>query len=158
MKQKQERLHNLDVYKGICILFIILTHFNWNESQRLRMGFPFWVDMAVPIFMVISGYVYALLDNGLALKEQYSIRRISSKWLRFIVPFFVVYLLEILVHILLRDKITASYLVYGFISGGEGPGSYYTPVMVQFILIIPLIIKVIEKLGGVVLLLVLLQI
>ena len=41
-------------------------------------------------------------------------------------------------------------LLYGFISGGEGPGSYYTPVMVQFILVIPVIIKVIKKyrLGG----------
>lgn len=54
------RLQHLDFYKGICILFIIITHYNWTDQQRLAYGFPFWIDMAVPIFMVITGYVSAL--------------------------------------------------------------------------------------------------
>ena len=46
----------IDVLKGICIIFVIITHYNWSNAARLKYFFPFWIDMAVPIFMIISGY------------------------------------------------------------------------------------------------------
>ena len=57
---KQSRLNYLDFYKGICIIFIIITHYSWNDNERLHYLFPFWIDMAVPVFMVITGYVTSL--------------------------------------------------------------------------------------------------
>lgn len=55
-----ERNNSLDFLKGISIIFIIITHFSWTNLERLSFGFPFWIDMAVPIFMLVSGYTQAL--------------------------------------------------------------------------------------------------
>lgn len=57
-RQTDRRYHSIDFVKGICILFIIITHYTWEEAERLKYLFPFWIDMAVPIFMVVSGFVY----------------------------------------------------------------------------------------------------
>ncbi len=54
--RKEERIHSIDFLKGICILFVIITHSNFTDYQRLIFGFPFWIKMAVPIFMIMSGY------------------------------------------------------------------------------------------------------
>jgi fucose 4-O-acetylase-like acetyltransferase len=51
----------LDALKGICIIFVVITHFRWTEELRLLLFFPFTIHMAVPIFMLISGYVYAVV-------------------------------------------------------------------------------------------------
>ena len=52
------RNHFIDVLKGICIIFVIFTHASWTDEQRLKFLFPFWIAMAVPFFMLVSGYVY----------------------------------------------------------------------------------------------------
>lgn len=59
-KDASQRYTNLDVVKGICILMAIFTHYDWSDKQRILLLFPFWIDMAVPVFMVITGYVSAL--------------------------------------------------------------------------------------------------
>ena len=53
------RYHSIDCLKGICIVFVVLTHYAWTEQQRLQLLFPFWIDMAVPVFMILSGFVFA---------------------------------------------------------------------------------------------------
>ena len=60
-KEKQlGRNSVIDIIKGICILFVIITHYQWTNEQRLMLLFPFWIDMAVPLFMIFSGYLSAL--------------------------------------------------------------------------------------------------
>ena len=49
----------IDSIKGICILCILTTHFSWDSMKFLKSLFPFWIDMAVPSLMVISGYLSA---------------------------------------------------------------------------------------------------
>lgn len=141
----KKRLNHIDLYKGICILVIIFTHYDWNTKERRYLGFPFWVDMAVPAFMIISGYLYAFANNGKNLSKQYNITTIISKCIRFIVPFSIVWLLELVVHFLTDDDITVATVFNSFITGGDGPGSYYFPVMIQFVIIVPMILKLVEK-------------
>ena len=50
-----KRNNFLDVLKGICILLVILTHFDWVEAERLQYLFPYWMNPAVPIFMITPG-------------------------------------------------------------------------------------------------------
>ena len=59
MSNKSNRNHFIDLLKGICIVFVIVTHFNWSDDEKLTYYFPYWLNMAVPLFMIISGYVYA---------------------------------------------------------------------------------------------------
>ena len=49
---EMKRNHFIDVLKGICIIFVIITHYNWSDEARMNYLFPFWIDMAVPIFMI----------------------------------------------------------------------------------------------------------
>ena len=49
-----DRQRSVDFLKGICILLVIFTHCTWTEAERLKYLFPFWVDMAVPVFMILS--------------------------------------------------------------------------------------------------------
>ena len=93
LSETVERNGFIDVIKGICILFVIFTHYTWTTMQWHRMLFPFWIDMAVPMFMIISGYVGALSfeRKGANLDNAYSFQSIFSKCLRFIVPFSFAY-------------------------------------------------------------------
>ena len=145
---QRARLNYLDFYKGICILFIIITHYEWTNQQRLNALFPFWIDMAVPVFMTVTGYVSAMSFevHEHSLKSVYLPTEIMRKWLRFVVPFLPVYALQIALRIvILKENISAFGLLKSFIKGGYGPGSYYFPVMLQTVLIVPILWAVIKK-------------
>lgn len=104
--QGEQRQGFIDVIKGICIIFIIVTHFSWNENERLQYFFPFWINMAVPIYMIISGYVYSLSyrkRNIDKICEAYLLRNTVDKILRYTIPFSVAFFIEELVY-LLRGK------------------------------------------------------
>ena len=113
---EQARLTYLDLYKGIAILFIIVTHYNWTASERLMLLFPFWISMAVPIFMVITGYLMSMsIDNKLqCLHSAYSPKEILYKWLRFIIPFIPVLIFQILVDCFAFDQISLKHAIWLF--------------------------------------------
>lgn len=139
---KPSRYNSLDLYKGICILFVIVTHYSWTEKERLLLLFPFWIEMAVPVFMVITGFVGCLSfeKNNLSLAKSYDLKIIIPKMLRYIIPFIPAWGCGLIVRILFyRDVFSVSRLFFDFFLGGEGPGSYYFPVMLQIVLFLPLI-------------------
>ena len=56
----EKRNHTIDLLKGAAILMIIVTHYDWTPEQRNFFLFPYVINMAVPILMVITGYVYSM--------------------------------------------------------------------------------------------------
>ena len=148
LMQGKARLNYLDIYKGICILFVVITHYDWTDFQRRIFLFYFWITMAVPIFMVITGYVSALSfqTRSINLKTIYSPREIICKWIRFIVPFIPIFITLSITRIFLYgQKFTFIEYAKQFIKGGYGPGSYYFPVMLQVVIIFPVIWYIIKK-------------
>lgn len=143
------RKHNLDFIKGLSILFVIITHYSWNINQRLSMLFPFWIDMAVPMFMIISGYLFALSyqkKGCVTVIKCFRINEILKRVIRFTVPYLMMTLIEQLSLLLYFDKpIRIKDIVRTVASGGVGPGSYYYPILLQFIIIMPLIYFLIYK-------------
>lgn len=144
-----DRFHSIDFLKGICILFIIITHYAWKETERLRYLFPFWIDMAVPIFMIISGFVYtkSFLEKDIStLEKAYSIRNILGKIIRYSVPFIIAFIIEMVVFNVSGAR---HYNVWQmgkiFFRGGVGPGGYYYPIMIQFIFYFPIIYAIVKK-------------
>ena len=98
--------------------------------------------MAVPIFMVITGFVSAMSFSRkqYGLHQAYQPKAIIKKWLRFIIPFTPVFLAELIVKlVILREDMTLLQIVKFFLTGAEGPGSYYFPVMLQVVVMFPLI-------------------
>ncbi len=121
------RYSNLDVIKGICILMVVFTHYNWEDKQRLVFLFPFWIDMAVPIFMVVTGYVSAVSykrKGSYSIKRAYKPGLLLSKCLRYIIPFIPAFIVGILLHIFGKhESFTMIGVIKDFITGGYGPGA-----------------------------------
>lgn len=154
MNTMVKRNQSIDLLKGICILFVITTHFNWSERETLYGGFPFWIVMAVPVFILISGYVYTnsyLRKNVETLDQAFSIEIWFKSFLRYTIPFLIVYIIEVIINIILTalGRISIPWYDYlaGIFIGGWGPGSYYFPVMIQFLFFFPFIFIAIKKFG-----------
>ena len=136
MNEINNRNKNIDIYKGICIVFVLINHFGWLDHHRNILLFPFWIDMAVPMFMVISGYVYSRSYNRneiRTLSECYSFKNILNKILRYTIPFMIIYFIEIIMVVRCRGGMTFADIIKNFLCGGIGDGSYYYPLMIQFI-------------------------
>lgn len=144
--EKLSRCNLIDIIKGIMILFIIITHYKWDyPSDYLKYGFVFYIDMAVPVFMIISGYLAAksLEKKGHTLQQAFSLDVVLPKLLRFLIPFLITFIIE-LPFLIIYKKSGILSLIQIFV-GGVGPGSYYTPVMLQFIFIAPVIYFIIKR-------------
>ncbi len=149
-----ERNKFVDVLKGILIILVIILHFSFTESEVQQYFFPFHITLTVPCFMLLSGYVSALsfekrrVDK---LEHSYKSSVILEKVLRFTIPYTIAFIAEWIIF-----RVMGLYQVgirtYGilaitmdFLSGGKGPGSYYFPIMIQFIFVFPVLFFVIKK-------------
>lgn len=145
---KKERSNVLDIIKGLMIIFIIITHFRFvYPDDYKRYGFFFWIDMAVPVFMIITGYVTSIQYRKRGIESfdyAYSIEVVIPKVLRFLVPFFLITLLELPYMIEINNPGIIGTIAI-IVRGGGGPGAYYTPVMIQLVFLVPLIYLLIKK-------------
>lgn len=92
----KQRIHNIDIIKGVCILFVITEH-ALCPALKANILFPFWGKQAVPVFMLLSGYLYALsFEKGrhASFLTLWSAKRIVNQILRYSVPFFCFYFVE----------------------------------------------------------------
>ncbi len=144
--RKTTRNYLIDALKGLCIISVLITHLPWNEQQLTAPVFPYWISMAVPIFMILSGYLSALSmqRNGTeTLEISYRPKRIAKTILRFSIPYVIFFLGEVLYNYYTKS-LTQSSVFKFFLTGGIGPGSYYYPVMIQFVFLFPLIYFIIK--------------
>jgi peptidoglycan/LPS O-acetylase OafA/YrhL len=83
--------------------------------------------------------------NGIkTLSDCYGYRFVMNKIIRYTIPFIMAYAIEIVVSIIFKGM-TIYGMVVNFIDGGVGPGSYYYPIMIQFIFVFPFIYSIIKK-------------
>ena len=78
------------------------------------MLFPFWIDMAVPMFMVISGYVNAKsfeIKNIRCLEDAYQKSLLITKLIRFLVPFLITFALETVIQIIFHRFTIKSFVI-----------------------------------------------
>ena len=145
---KKERSNVLDIIKGLMIIFIIITHFRFvYPDDYNRYGFYFWIDMAVPVFMIVTGYVTAIQFRKRGVEsfvQAYSIEIVIPKVLRFLIPFSLIMLLE-LPYMILVNKSGIIETIANIVRGGIGPGAYYTSVMIQLVFLVPLIYALVKK-------------
>lgn len=142
-----EHKSNIDILKAIAIFFVLITHFDWSVEQRQFIIFPFLINMAIPIFMIITGYVYSysmkerLITN---IGDAYKLPLISKRISRYSLP-----LVPIIIWELLNTRYaTPSHPLEIFrwiLVGTVGDGSYYYPVIMQLIFVFPVIYFMIER-------------
>lgn len=146
-----KRNTTLDILKGICLIFVVVTHYPFSDETRLKFLFDFWVTMAIPVCMLVTGYVYSLSfqrKNIGTLSDAYSQRSGNIEHLiRYTVPFFIAWIIELIGFRVFSVREPLSLLGYikEFVCGGDGPGSYYYPVIVQIVFLFPLIYFCIKR-------------
>lgn len=142
------RIVAIDYLKAFAAIFVILTH-ALTKSQRLKVAGPFWISMAVPIFMIISGFTNSLSADRstiFSLKKLYQKQKILADMSRILYPYLIIVSIEYMLGLYLLLFLNTGpfvgftfldYILY-FLVGGTTPGSYYIPIMIQFILLFPL--------------------
>ena len=148
------RNHFIDVLKGICIIFVVFTHASWTTEQNLKLLFPFWIDMAVPFFMLVTGYVYtkSFQKNGIeTLDSAYNKKYLLKNFIRYTIPYFIAFAIDFCAQVILYIRNPTGikrFLVHEialFLQGGNGPGSYYYPEMIQIMFLFPIIYALVKK-------------
>lgn len=142
----QQRNHFFDLTKGISILLVIFTHYAWTDSERMLFLFPFWVDMAVPIFMIITGRLWT---NSIMNKYEspfggWSLDYLIKKIVVFSIPFLIAFFVEFVAYTIFYG-LDGTFNFFTVLAGGIGPGSYYFPVLLQLLLVFPIILYIIRK-------------
>lgn len=121
----------IDFMKGLCIISVVLTHsipYEWQQA----IGFPLWGAQAVPIFLIIQSFHYLKREQLPSINWRKIIKRI-------IFPFVLVQTVMIsviIVRYLLGSGVLSTPLKTLFYSGGNGPGSYYFWIYLQFAFIL----------------------
>lgn len=137
----------LDFLKAIFIVCIILIHTNTYFKLGLNNNliFRYIVQLAVPYFMVISGYTFSISTNKRSsLIENYQYKIMVPKLIRFIFPMVIVDVIYLLMCMLTDNS---SRIVHDIITFSVGPGSYYFALMIELVLIFPLLFHLISR-GG----------
>lgn len=146
----QKRIYFLDYMKAISVLMVIITHIDWAEKNLFQ--FLFIINMAVPIFMIISGFNFdmsytkriqareATLGRPATIWEQlqimYSPANLWPRIVRFATPFIPIAILEWILKSVAHVEVSVPRL---FLLGGFGPGSYYVPLLFELLAIFPII-------------------
>jgi peptidoglycan/LPS O-acetylase OafA/YrhL len=141
-KERAVRLTGLDLLKGLAIISVILIH-TLSVKIMALIGAPFDIGQAVPLFILIAGYTgaYAYLRYGAdTLRKCYDPSILIRRLLRVLAPYTLMWIVQIVILVvILQQGFTAVSLLMNFLSGGNGPGSFFVPVIVQHILILPVL-------------------
>jgi hypothetical protein len=130
----------IDFIKALSIIAVIILH-TLSTEIKLYILAPFHIWHAVPIFMMIAGMnssLSILKRKRLILKDEYTKAKFKKYIYRLIVPFSLIWLIEIFA-LVLRHKVNLLQIFFSYITGGFGPGSYFTPLIIQHIILFPLI-------------------
>lgn len=151
---KKERNSFIDVLKGIMILFVIVLHSSIGDNITDSVWYVYTVAMAVPVFMVISGYTNGLsyqrkgIDN---IEKAYGEKELLSKIMVYVVPYTITFIVEWILFRTLQIY-QVDLLQYGlfaasmnYLRGTDGMGSYYFPLLIQMIFVFPPIFFVVKR-------------
>lgn len=143
----KKRIYLIDYLKAVCVVMVIITHYDWTD--KINGWFLFGINMAVPVFMLISGYNFTASGlrraDGEALK-MYQPDLLIPKIVRFTSPFLWIYTLEIILKVMQGRDYSPMDVFGRFFEGGYGPGSYYYPLMLQLLFVFPLIFFLVKRL------------
>ena len=136
------RNRNLDFLKGLMIILVIITHSSFAVSHRDNSPFfSIVVDMAVPVFMIISGFVNTASGEKWNGKVFYDKDRLLKKLLRIALPFLPIAII-MTVYRIVRGNDSLISIIYSIVFQRWGPGGYYPVMMIQFIILFPLLYRV----------------
>ncbi|MDH6603154.1 peptidoglycan/LPS O-acetylase OafA/YrhL [Bacilli bacterium PM5-9] len=143
--RNNKRIEIFDIIKGISAIFIIITHFVFTREQRLQHLFPFYIDTAVPFYMMITGYFfYDTFEKvkSYKIRDFYKKLNLNKRIGRLLFPYLFIIIIEIIIFIYIDRQFEVINIIN---KGGWGPGSYYTFVSIQIVFMAPIIYFLFKK-------------
>ena len=142
MGKLHHTIPQIDFLKAFAIITVVFLH-TFFDSFLLRIGSPYYLWHAIPIFIMIAGFTgaYAYKRYGsTTLKQCYDPLTIIRRYKRLLIPFFLCWIIEIIiVYNISTDRLDLVSFIPNFLTGGFGYGAYFIPVILQSILIFPLL-------------------
>lgn len=139
-----QRIKIIDYMKALFIALVIVGHTEVIPTDHIVQ--PLIIAQAVPGFMILSGYTFALTSDNKSFRELYGKKRLVQKACKFIIPALITYMIYLIgwffrgtYSLTLRD------IVYRFIMGLYGPGGYYCGILLQFIIIAPILYIIVMR-------------
>ena len=147
---EKKHLITTDMLKAIAIVLIIVNHVAWPKGFTNEFMFPLWVYQNVPIFMIITGIHYSISlknieDADQSIIKWYEKNIFTRKLRRILLPYSVAFAIIIIYRFLHGYDYTLITIIKNYIVGGPGPGGYYTPLIIQILVIFPIIYRGISK-------------
>ena len=125
---------------------MILNHSDlFDKSMPL---FTLTIDKAVPIFMVLSGYVFALSAKDKVSRELYRYPVLKKKFIRFTVPMIIAFIMYLIIQWIGGKPFTWFEILKAAVLGNYGQGAYYYNLMIEFMLLAPMLYSIIRRLGA----------
>ncbi len=146
-----KRLDFIDWVKAFCIVLVIITHSDFlNDAMLDKTGlfYLLCVNKAVPTFLFLSGFVFALGTEKRSLCDEYKPKRLFGKLLKLTVPTVIAYAAFVCLKFVSKQGMSIGEIVMRFIAGDFGSGSYYYAIMVQFVFLAPVIYYLIKRFGA----------
>lgn len=146
-----KRIPMIDYIKAICIFMVIITHCEIHERMGKVLLMPFYVDLAVPCFLMLSGFTL----SG-RMKKRFDLQNdnkiggydILHDCMPIIIPYTVAYLVIITMKWLIGNRYTIQNLLYLYVTGSVGTGGYFVIIYLQIILVFPVIYRLVVDLKG----------
>jgi peptidoglycan/LPS O-acetylase OafA/YrhL len=140
--QLPDHILQIDLLKALAIVSVIIMH-TFPVEMLLAVGAPYTLWHAVPLFILIAGYTGAYgfrRRNAASIRECYDTGLIFRRYSRLLTPYLLYWILEIiLLFFVIRVPLDAWSLLVNLVSGGAGWGSYFIPIILESVLVVPLL-------------------
>lgn len=142
----RERVWLIDYIKALAIILVITNH-SLKEAARDTWVFYFIVRMAVPMFVLISGFNYtASIERMASPFLWYKWERLLKKMTTYIAPMIAVFAIWCAKETVM-GRFGIWYFFKALVLQPYGQGAYYFWIAVQLYLIFPLVYCIIRKVG-----------
>lgn len=149
LMEEKQRNNLIDYLKAVAVVLVIVNH-TLTDAERDTWPYFFIVRMAVPIFVLISGFNYtASMERRKSPFDWYRGKRLLRKLVTYLAPMFAVFLVWC-VKEAVGGSLDVWTLVKSFVLQSYGFGAYYFWIAVQLYLMFPAVYVIVRrKCGGV---------
>jgi hypothetical protein len=136
------RCDAIDRIKLCGIICVILLH-AIPESSLHRMLAPYHIGQAVPLFMMLAGLTASISESRQAPQSFFaSFHPINFfyRTSRILIPFTTAWAVQLFIATAFFSFPSSPVAwIFSWLSGGYGPGSYFTPVYLQHLIVFPFV-------------------
>lgn len=127
----------LDFFKAYAIVGVLISHTCYTLPYFNKLCPFFWVEMQVPIFVLIQAFH--------VLKKPSSELNLKKLFIRIVLPFIIVQFGIIFISLIHKNTNIIQVVKIFIYGGGYGPGSYYPWIYIQLAIILYFVKPLFEK-------------